>query len=121
MKALINLTNHPSSQWSIEQLHAAERYGEVVDMPFPTVDEQGDEECIQALADEYAEKVLAYAKEYDVTVHLMGELTFCFALLKRLQQHSIPVIASTSQRIVSETGEGKKEVTFRFNRFRRYE
>lgn len=121
-KLLLNLTNHPSSLWAEPQREAALEYGEVVDMPFPAVDEQSDEAYIEALAAEYENKVLAYTHEHQVTVHLMGELTFTFALLKRLQNHSINCIASTSKRIVKENiHEQKREVTFQFARFRKYE
>lgn len=117
---LINLTNHPSSQWDEAQLVAAREYGEVIDMPFPAVDEQGDEEYIAALSDEYMDKVMKYAAHHTITVHLMGELTFCYALLDRLRQQGITVVASTSKRIVTDEAEGKKIVTFCFERFRRY-
>lgn len=33
----INFTNHSSEKWSGEQRMAAERYGEIVDIPFPSV------------------------------------------------------------------------------------
>lgn len=121
-KLLLNLTNHPSSLWDETQREAALEYGEVVDMPFPAVDEQSDEAYIEALAAEYENKVLEYTHEHQVTVHLMGELTFTFALLKRLQNHSINCIASTSKRIVKENiHDHKREVTFQFARFRKYE
>lgn len=119
---LINLTNHPSTQWSERQLEAAKSYGDIIDIPFPTIDEMADEAYIDALADEYLQKILASTTDKDVTVHLMGELTFTFALLKRLQGHGIPCIASTSKRIVKEETAGRKgEVIFQFERFRRYE
>ena len=117
---LINLTNHPSKLWDEAQLAAAREYGEVVDIPFPAVDEQGDEEYIAALADEYMDMVMEYAAHHAITVHLMGELTLCYALLDRLRQQGIAVVASTSKRIVTDETEGKKTVTFRFERFRRY-
>ena len=119
---LINLTNHPSDQWSKKQLEAASVYGDIMDMPFPVIDEMADENYIEALADEYLQKILELAKDKNVTVHLMGELTFTFALLKRLQEHGVPCVASTSKRIVKEEGAGRKgEVIFQFERFRRYE
>ena len=36
----INLSNHPHFRWLPEQLKAAERYGEVVDLPFPQIPPQ---------------------------------------------------------------------------------
>ena len=120
--AFINLTNHPSSLWCDKQQEAARTYGEIMDMPFPMIDETDDETYISALADEYLQKILELAKDNNVTVHLMGELTFTFALLKRLQEYGIPCVASTSKRIVKEEEVGRKgEVIFQFERFRRYE
>lgn len=119
---LINLTNHPSSLWNDKQLKAARTYGEIMDMPFPIIDETDDETYISTLADEYLQKIFELAKESNVTVHLMGELTFTFALLKRLQQHGITCVASTSKRIVMGEKAGRKgEVVFQFERFRQYE
>ena len=119
---LINLTNHPSSLWCSKQLEAAHIYGVILDMPFPSIDETGDEAYIKTIADEYLKKILVYTRDKSVTVHLMGELTFTYALLKRLQSFSIPCIASTSKRIVKEESIGKKaEVIFQFERFRCYE
>ena len=119
---LLNLTNHPSSLWCDKQQEAARTYGEIMDMPFPMIDETDDETYISALADEYLQKILDLAKDNNVTVHLMGELTFTFALLKRLQEYGIPCVASTSKRIVKEEEAGRKgEVIFQFERFRRYE
>lgn len=119
---LLNLTNHPSSLWSEKQREAACVYGEIMDMPFPAIDETADETYISTLADEYLQRILDLAKDKNVTVHLMGELTFTFALLKRLQEHGITCVASTSRRIVKEETAGRKgEVIFQFERFRRYE
>jgi hypothetical protein len=117
---LINLTNHPSEYWNERQKSAALEYGEIVDMPFPNIAPDGDEEYIRELSEEYCNKVTQYTQDCHVTVHLMGEFSFSFALLKLLQEHDISCIVSTTKRIVSESPEeGKKEVTFEFVRFRR--
>lgn len=119
---LINLTNHPSEYWDERQKSAALEYGEIVDMPFPNIAPDGDEEYIRKLSEEYCNKVTQYTKDYHVTVHLMGELTFTFALLKRLQEKGISCIASTSMRIVKNEHEGIKDgVVFKFERYRNYE
>lgn len=34
----INFSNHPSANWSREQLEAARRYGEVADLSFPVIE-----------------------------------------------------------------------------------
>lgn len=119
---LINLTNHPSTLWDTAQLDAAQQlFGNIVDLPFPDVDPAGDEQYISNLADEYLNKILSLANGALPTVHLMGEMTFTFALLNRLRTHNIPCIASTTQRIVENLPNGEKKVKFQFVRLRMYE
>lgn len=118
---LINLSNHPVSKWSEEQLSAAQtQFGEVVDLPFPTVDPQADEVAISALADDYVSRVVVLSDNHSISVHLMGEMTLTFSLVSRLQKRNIPCVASTTQRIVHELPDGGKEVKFQFVRFRDY-
>ena len=118
---LINLSNHPSANWSAEQKQAAEQqFGKIVDLPFPTVDPDGDEEYIETLANEYCGKVLECAKIQSITVHLMGEMTFTFALLQKLIFHGIPCVASTTRRETVEYPDGRKESFFKFVKFRCY-
>lgn len=118
---LINLSNHPSDSWTEKQKSATSLYGEVVDMPFPMVDPMATDEYIDKLSDEYLDKILqAKGDAANITVHIMGELTFSFALIKKLQQKNILCIASTSKRISIDKGDGKKEVVFDFQQFREY-
>jgi hypothetical protein len=46
-------------------------------------------------------------------------MAFTYALVRRLRAHNIPVVASTSERLVEER-DGKKIVQFNFVRFRAY-
>ena len=120
-RLFINLSNHPCEFWGEKQKNAASEYGEIKDMPFPMVDANDDIMYIETLADEYFQMIKDLTCDYDVTVHLMGELTFTFALLKRLQEYGIRCVASTSKRIVKEEVPGRKEeVIFEFERFREY-
>ncbi|MDR3261870.1 MAG: hypothetical protein LBT78_08560 [Tannerella sp.] len=50
---LINLSNHPSALWQAPQLEVATVYGEIIDLPFPVVDPEGDATYIQSLGKEY--------------------------------------------------------------------
>jgi len=50
----------------------------------------------------------------------MGEMTFTCALVSRLMVEGIECIASTSERIVIEMGNGQKQAAFLFVRFRTY-
>lgn len=116
----INLSNHHSSRWSAEQTEAARVFGEIIDMPFPIVNPDGDEDYITALADEYCRKIKEKAAGQSVMVHLMGEMTLTFALVKRLQVEGIACVAATTERIITELPDGRKESVFRFVRFRKY-
>lgn len=117
---LINLSNHPSSKWSKEQTEAALHYGEIADLPFPVVAPEGDENYIAALADEYCNKVIELAGGAPVTVHLMGEMTLTFALVKRFHAKGISCVAATTERVVVEV-DGEKRSVFNFIKFRAYE
>lgn len=115
----INLTNHPSSLWSEDQLAAAEHFGEVVDIPFPDISPEADEEEINSMAEDYVEKILSYGNDKDITVHVMGEMTFVYALVMRLKALGITCVASTTERMVKEV-DGKKISEFKFVQFREY-
>ena len=117
----INLSNHPSANWSAEQRNTAELlYGEIFDLPFPVVDPAGDEEYIASLAEDYCRQVLEMSQDRDVTVHLMGEMTLTLALVQRLQTEDITCVASTTERVTNETPDGHKESFFKFIQFRKY-
>ena len=81
----INITNHPSSDWPIEQLTAAEVYGEVVDVPFPVIMADYSGERIDALVAEYHKKVmdLCGSRVSQCVVLLSGEYVFTFRLVDR--------------------------------------
>ncbi len=119
---LINLTNHPSSRWCEKQKAAAEVYGEIVDLPFPVIDETGDETYIKELVEEYFQRIMKLSEGREVFVHLMGEMTFSFALVALLLRNGVVCLASTTKRIVKTDAMGtNKEVVFQFERFRRFE
>lgn len=117
---LINLSNHPHNLWDEKQLLAAKAYGDIVELPFPDIHPLWNEEDIERLSEDYAERVVAMGSPLQLTVHLMGEMTFCYSLLRKLQKRGIRCIASCSQRNVAETPEGVKQVVFKFERFREY-
>lgn len=119
-KLFINLTNHPSAHWSEKQLEAARGFGEIVDIPFPDILPECTAEDIRALADEYAGKIETKFRETDVTVHVMGEMAFTFALVSRLKEIGIRCVASTTERIVTKNDDGTKLSEFSFVKFREY-
>ncbi len=114
---LLNLSNHPSADWSDDQKQAAvERYGRIADLPFPRIDPKASVEDIDRLAEDYLQHLLDIRP---AAVHLMGEMTFTHALVSKLREAGIPCLASTTERIVEEK-DGKKIVRFRFVAFRPY-
>lgn len=117
---LINLSNHPSADWGARQREAAEMYGEIEDMDFPAIPPVAGEREITDLAEEYVARIEERAETRDVTVHIMGEMTFCYAVITRLQPLGIPCIASTTRRQITEAADGVKEVHFDFETFREY-
>ena len=117
---LINLSNHPSTDWGARQREAAEMYGEIEDMTFPAIPPEAGEIEITDLAEEYVSRIEERAETRDVTVHIMGEMTFCYAVITRLQPLGIPCIASTTRRQITEAADGVKEVHFDFETFREY-
>lgn len=115
---LLNLSNHPSSSWPEKQMQQAKaQYGHVVDMPFPQIDPTLDEAGLADLTGQYATNVMEMKPK---AVHLMGELTFCFALVQLLQFHGITCLASTTHRTTEDLPDGTKVSKFEFVRFRQY-
>ncbi|HHH49520.1 MAG TPA: CRISPR-associated protein [Saprospiraceae bacterium] len=114
---LLNLSNHPSTKWTNEQRKAAiQQYGSIEDMPFPQIPPEATSDDVRILAEEYYIKI----RQLDPTaVHLMGEMTFTFALVTKLKAIGINCIASTTNRFVQEK-DGKKIVQFQFIQFRDY-
>lgn len=120
-KIFINYTNHPISEWSDEQVSAAMKYAEtLVDIPFIGIDPDKGEDDIEKIADSEFKKILKVAEGHEATVHLMGEQTLSFALIKKLQGLGVRCVASTTKREVNDLGDNKREVTFRFVKFREY-
>jgi hypothetical protein len=121
---LINFSNHASILWTCEQIKVAtKQFGKIVDLPFPPVNPEGDEDYIQALAAEYLQKVQGIAgqarNDGSVVVHIMGEQTFTTAMVRLLQNYGFTCVASTTERVVREK-DGVKTSEFRFVKFRKY-
>ena len=120
MGTFVNFSNHPLSGWNSEQIKAAEEYGEIVDLAFPSVEPDLSEEEVLLRAEESVEKILSLEPEI---VLCQGEFTLAFAVVSKLLKRGIRVVAACSKRVVSEekTDEGiKKTAVFVFARFREY-
>lgn len=117
----INFSNHPSSAWKESQVCAAQEYGEIIDMPFPTISASASEGDIATLADRYAGEI---AEKNPAAVMCQGEFTFVHAMVRRLNALGIVCVAACSERrtveYTDENGNQKKESAFEFVRFREY-
>ena len=116
----INHTNHLSQYWSHAQLTAACEYGDILDLPFPSVDPQVSSSEVLELAQEYAGRIIAL---HPSAVLCQGEFVYCHALVERLLAAGITVLAATSERVVEEfyqNGINEKRIDFQFVQFREY-
>lgn len=114
---LLNISNHPSSRWTAQQQKTAEQqFDTIEDLAFPNIAPEATSDEVQLLADEFMKKI---NQRPIAAVHLMGEMTFTFALVSKLKKVGIKCIASTTNRIVEEK-DGKKIVQFQFVQFREY-
>ena len=116
----INLTNHPSEQWGEKQKVAAQKYGKIVDIPFPLVDPAAAPGEISALAGDYTRRILEMQPK---AVLCQGEFSFAFAMVTELKKLGVAVLAACSERRATECIQGgttKKVVEFEFVQFREY-
>lgn len=114
----VNLTNHPSKIWSKEQLYAAHRYGSIVDICFPNIEPSFSSLKVKKIAESTVDRITALGK--DITVHIMGEMTFTFMVVTRLKELGIKCVASTTERKTTYNDDGTKVSEFQFVKFREY-
>jgi len=114
---LVNCSHHPFKKWSAPQQQLAlQRYGKVEDVPFPMIDPTISAEALASLVEQFYRQIKAMQP---TAVHLMGEMTFTYALVQRLKNTGIICIASTGKREVEEVADGQL-VRFAFVGFRAY-
>lgn len=117
---LLNLSNHPSTHWPSEQLQAAhEQYGNIKDTDFPHIHPIWSTDQVAQLAEQYYNSMIKL-EPYPIAIHIMGELTFAFALVQKLKAAGISYIASTTERKIINEENGNKTSAFTFVRFRQY-
>lgn len=121
MSVFVNFSNHPSNDWSEDQIEAARKYGEVVDVPFPSLEPGLDEADIQTIGNVCIEKIIA---EKPTVVMCQGEFTLTFYVVSSLLEKGITCVAACTKRVASETkledGTVRKESLFVFDGFRKY-
>ena len=118
----INLSNHSSNKWSMEQYEAAEQHGRVVDLALPAVKPNGDTAYFDTLVEEYVGKILDLDSEPVVMVQ--GEFIFTYRIVKRLKELGITCLAAETKREVKESvdaeGNAVKTSVFKFEQFMEY-
>ena len=120
----LNLSNHPSAEWSGPQMEHARRLGgsiEIMDLPFPHVDPAWDTEQVAEVARAVARRALVTGAKAAL---VEGEFVLTLALVLLLEKAGLPCYAASSPRIAAQTklpdGSVRKTVHFEFVRFRRY-
>ena len=116
----LNISNHPISEWKEDQLEAAKQYGEIQEKPFPTIDPTCNQTHIDSLVNEYVNQLAEMSMKDDLTVHVMGEMTFTYNLVARLKAMGIRCVASTTERHTHLDADGNKVSEFKFVQFREY-
>ena len=120
-RVFVNLSNHPSADWSEEQKKAALVYGGIIDVPFPSVPSSCSDKAMQKLADKAIGAVTKAAyPAREVTVHVMGEMTLTYRIVNKLKARGIRCLASTTNRMTNDLGNGEKISQFHFVEFREY-
>ncbi|MBL7815769.1 MAG: CRISPR-associated protein [Saprospiraceae bacterium] len=118
---LINISNHPSVLWSKKQKETAiAQFGDIQDMTFPQISPLATSDEVVLLAQEYQQKITTNHTKETTTIHLMGELTFTFALVKLLQEKGFTVVCSTTKRLILAENTDTKTAKFQFQTFRAY-
>lgn len=117
--SFVNFSNHCSSAWSNKQRMAAQKWGKIIDVPYPDITATCDETVINRLAEDSIEKILSYKP---AAVMCQGEFTLTYAVTTMLKRKGVTVVVACSDRKSKETilddGTTQKQSIFDFVRFR---
>ena len=117
----INLTNHPSSEWSEEQLKAAHQYSNHIhDIKFPDIKPEYSTAMVKKFANVIVDIITMTCKSEKPVVHIMGEMTYTYHVVSLLKAKGITCVASTTERLVKMTPDGRKISEFKFVQFIEY-
>ncbi len=117
----INCSNHPSANWNNAQCSAAREYGEILDIPFPCMDPEMDEQQIHGLVEAKLREIEELKPN---AIFCAGEYTVTYQLVNALLKRGYLVLATCSKRVTSEEfhddGTSTKTSRYNFVRFRGY-
>ncbi len=109
---LVNLTNHPQSEWSSAQHEWFDaRYNRLIDLPFPPIHPESTSKEVCELAESILPMILAHAPCH---LLVMGEYTFMVSMIRLAQAVGLHVIATTSRRNVEILDDGRMIRRFEF-------
>lgn len=121
MGCFVNFSNHPSSKWSKEQIDAASEYGEIIDVAFPSLGTDINENDIRIIGEECVANIL---EKNPAIVMCQGEFTLTFYVVNELMRIGITCVSACTKRISKEImlddGSVHKESLFVFEGFRKY-
>lgn len=118
----INYSNHPMELWDEMQLLKAREMGDsLVDIPFPKVSPTMSHEEILKFAESEVKRIKYATVNFDkVIVHIMGEHTLVYNVIRLLKLEGVRCVASTTERVTEILPSGEKISKFNFITFREY-
>ena len=125
---LINVTNRPHTDWSPEQLAAAEQYGEIVDFPMPALPADAPDEEADRITALVVRRILRRLADADgaepSAVICQGDFVLVFRIVSLLKKEGLTVLVPTFTRVTKPTlrpdGTTVPGYRFEFVRFRSY-
>jgi hypothetical protein len=112
----VNISNHSSDRWSVEQREAALEFGsEIIDISFPNIPPNASEGDVHKLAKEFVDKVADFGIK--LTIMCMGELSFVISFMSVAAGFNWDFVVATTERISIEE-DGVKKSVFKFVQFR---
>lgn len=118
----INYSNHPMELWDERQLLKAREMGDsLLDIPFPKVSPTMNHDEIVKFAESEVKRIKDATANFDnAIVHIMGEHTLVYNVIRLLQQEGVKCVASTTERVTEILPSGEKVSKFNFVTFREY-
>ena len=137
---LINITNHPSNQFTKEmKTYVEEKYAKVIDIPYPHISKKMGDNDLHNLVNQLVYEVehwvaslIKTRKVLHLDVSTCGEFGLTWLLVNKLKELAewyskvndkfidMAVVYPTNEREVVDRGEGKQTHLFKFYGFRRY-
>lgn len=125
-KLFINVSNHPSSTWSVEQKQAALKGGRcLIDIPFPNVSPTATRKDIRDMGYELIstidDTIANYGgSESTATITIVGEFSLTIFVVTKLRilLPGLTIVVATSERNTVINEDGSKTIRFEFVQFR---